>query len=220
MTSPIERSPGGEDVIDQPALVRGQRLVRGDQAAQLFLADRFAAGVRVTAEQADEHVGRLGQQPDDRTEDAASRFSGGANSRRGDSARCSASRLGASSPRTSVTNEMISVTPMMPVAPARPLLQPCWTRKSLASSDSVTAPNALDSSAVEVTPIWTAARKRFGSLISLATAAPRRPGLGQRAHLALAQRDQGDLGRDEEPSMMISTSTMPTLSSVCRPRAV
>ena len=37
----------------------------------------------------------------------------------------------------------------------------------MAESDRVTAPYALDSSAVEVTPIWTAERNRFGFETSL-----------------------------------------------------
>ena len=105
----------------------------------------------------------------------ARRLSGGANRVAAASARCSARRLGTNSPSTSVTNEIASVTPMIPTAPASPELQPCDSRLFLAVSESVTAPNALDSKAVEVTPIWTAARNRFGSLVSLATAAPRRP---------------------------------------------
>ena len=41
---------GAEDLVDQPPLVAGQRLVRGHQVAQLLLADRLAADLRVAAE--------------------------------------------------------------------------------------------------------------------------------------------------------------------------
>ena len=113
---------GREHVVDQPALVGGQRLVRGDQAAQLLLADRLATGARVAAEQPHHDVGRLRQQPDDRTEER--RRCGSAAARTASPRpRCAAapSRLGASSPSTSVTKEMISVTPMMPVAAGQPV---------------------------------------------------------------------------------------------------
>ena len=69
----------------------------------------------------------------------------------------------------------------------------------LADSDSVTAPKAEDSSAVEVTPICTAARNRFGSASSRATAWPRRPDSAIALDLALAQRHQRDLGGHEQP---------------------
>ena len=55
----------GEDLVDEPPLVTGQRLVGGDQAAQLLLGDGLAVGVGVAAEQPDDHVGGLGQEPDD-----------------------------------------------------------------------------------------------------------------------------------------------------------
>ena len=57
---------GAEDLVDQPPLVAGQRLVRGDQVAQLLLADRLAADLRVAAEQPHQRVRRRRQQPDDR----------------------------------------------------------------------------------------------------------------------------------------------------------
>ena len=89
---------GAEDLVDQPPLVAGQRLVRGDQVAQLLLADRLAADLRVAAEQPDQRVGRRRQQPDDRPGQGGDRFSEGATSIARPSARCSASRLGVSSP--------------------------------------------------------------------------------------------------------------------------
>ena len=60
--------PRREDVVDELALVLGQRLVGRDQTAQLVLADGLALAVRVAPEQAHHDVGALGQQPDDRPE--------------------------------------------------------------------------------------------------------------------------------------------------------
>ena len=58
--------PRGEDVVDELALVLGERLVGRHHVAQLLLRDRRALRLRVTAEQSDDDVGALGQQPDDR----------------------------------------------------------------------------------------------------------------------------------------------------------
>ena len=90
------------------------------------IGSRAARGI--ATEQPDDDVGRLGQQPDDRAEEPGDPVQRRREQRAAASARCRASRLGASSPTTSVTNEMIRVTPMMPVAPASPLPQPCWIR--------------------------------------------------------------------------------------------
>ena len=64
---------GPEHLVDQPALVARQRLVRGDQVAELLLADRLPAGLRVPAEQPDEQVGGAGEEPDDRPEQLGDR---------------------------------------------------------------------------------------------------------------------------------------------------
>ncbi len=129
----------------------------------------------------------------------AIRLSGGAKKLAAASVRCSASRLGASSPSTSVTNEMSSVTPTMPMTPARPVLTPVsGSGRVFASSDSVTAPNArgqqrgrrdadLDGGQE---PVRVADQPRDGRAPAAA--------LGQRPDLALAQRDQRDLGGDEQ----------------------
>ncbi len=57
---------GGEDVVDELALVLGQRLVGRHHVAQLLLRDGGALRRRVAAEEPDDEVGALGQQPDDR----------------------------------------------------------------------------------------------------------------------------------------------------------
>ena len=104
---------------------RPQRLVRGDEAAQLLVADLLAAGVGVTAEQADDEVRRLRQQPDDRAaRRAAKRSTIGAATSARPSARCSASRLGASSPSTSEKYEMIKVMTISAVASDMPFGRP------------------------------------------------------------------------------------------------
>ena len=93
---------GLEDVVDELPLLASEGLVGGDDVAQLLLGDRARAG-------------RLGSPPSSRTTTLverdssqitgrvirASRSSVGAASSAMPSARCSASRLGASSPRTS-----------------------------------------------------------------------------------------------------------------------
>ena len=93
---------GAEDLVDQPALVAGQRLVRGDQVAQLLLADRLAArpsGRRRAAGPA-RSVDADSSQMTGR-DSLAMAFSGAATISAKPSARCSASRLGVSSPTTS-----------------------------------------------------------------------------------------------------------------------
>ena len=49
---------GLEDVLEDPALLLAERLVRADQLAQLLVGDLLALGVRVAAEQPDDDVGR------------------------------------------------------------------------------------------------------------------------------------------------------------------
>ena len=84
----------------------------------------------------------------------------------------------------------------------------------------MTAPNALDSSAVDVTPIWTADRKRLGLETSRATAAPRRP-VSASARTWLSRKETSAISAaTNTPSMMISSRTMPMLSSVSPTAAV
>ena len=60
------RLGGGEDVAEDAALVRLELLVGRHQLAQLLLGELLAGGVGVAAEQPDEGVGREREQPDDR----------------------------------------------------------------------------------------------------------------------------------------------------------
>ena len=57
---------GLEHLVDQRPLVPRERLVGGDEVAQLLLRDAFAVEVRVAAEQADSDVRRGRECPDDR----------------------------------------------------------------------------------------------------------------------------------------------------------
>ena len=59
--------PRLEHVVDELALLRRERLLRGQDAAQLVVGDELLVGVRVAAERAHEEVGRARQQPDERT---------------------------------------------------------------------------------------------------------------------------------------------------------
>ena len=90
------------------------------------------------------------------------------------SERCSAIRLGASSPKTRVKNEIASVTTAIEIAEASPsdTCRASWDFRSLAR---VAAPNAPDSRVASVTPIWTADRNRLGFPASLAARWPRLP---------------------------------------------
>src|SRR5580693_2180568 len=78
------------------------------------------------------------------------------------SERCSAIRLGASSPKIRVRNEIASVTTAIEIVEARP--SDTWLRSSqdFRALARVAAPNAPDSSVANVTPIWTADRNLLG----------------------------------------------------------
>ncbi len=144
----------------------------------------------------------------------ATQSRGGANSAALASVRCSTRRLGASSPITRVTNEMASVTPTTPTTPASVGPQPWSTRKVFTSSEIVTAPKALESRAVEVTPIWTAPRNRFGSAVSFATTAPRRPDSAS-ARTWPSRSDTSEISAaTNSASIRINSSTMPMLNSM------
>ena len=139
------------------------------------------------------------EQPDDRTRDRREPVQRRAEQACGASERCSASRLGTSSPTTSVTNEISTVTPMNPIDAGQvPRSIPASTRAFLAWSDRVTAPNALDSSDVERDADLDGGEEpvRVSGQPGDGRAAP--AALGHRAHLSVAQRDQRDLGRDEQ----------------------
>ena len=99
---------------------------------------------------------------------------GAANSAIG-SGRCSASRLGASSPSTRVKNEITPVTTMNAIAVAHPAATWWPISAVFRSPTSVAAPKAPESRVATVTPIWTADRNRFGSWASLAARWPRLP---------------------------------------------
>ena len=82
----------------------------------------------------------------------------GATTRASDSARCSASRLGTSSPKTSERYEMSTVIPTRATVFAAPSDSPQPSRTGARSSASVAAPKAADRKPAKVTPICSAAR--------------------------------------------------------------
>ena len=65
-TSRICRLPGVEDLADDVPLVLAERLGAGHQVTQFLLGDGLAAEPGITAEQGDDQVGALDQQPDHR----------------------------------------------------------------------------------------------------------------------------------------------------------
>src|ERR1022692_2961184 len=113
------------------------------------------------------------------------------------SARCKASRLGASSPRTRGKKEITRVTTATETTDAAPSDRWCL-RADINLLARVAAPKAPDARVARVTPICTVDRKRLGSCASLAgrSAPPAPPGQG--AHLAFPQRDERHLGCGEK----------------------
>ena len=173
--------------------------MRGDQTAQLVVTDRLPGGAGIAAEQRARRTSvDLDSSQITGRKIRAMRSSGGANSRAAPSLRCRASRFGASSPTTSVTNEMSRVTPMMPVAPARPSLQPLRIshrfgvvrqgHRAERAGQQGGGGHADLHGGQEPVRVRGQPRDRL----------PASAALGQRAHLALAQRDQRDLGGDEQ----------------------
>ena len=85
------------------------------------------------------------------------------------SARCMAIRLGASSPKTSVRYDRMSVTMMIDVGPAAP---PRKLSGASSGSASETAAAAEARKPARVMPIWMVARNWFGARASRARSAP------------------------------------------------
>src|SRR5688500_18806231 len=99
---------------------------------------------------------------------------------------------------------MINVTPTTPMTSAAVWPTPNPSSHFATSADSVTAPNADDSSAVSVTPIWTAASQRVGLAARRATAAPRRP---PRSDSALTCPSRSDTSAISAATNSAATST-------------
>ena len=97
---------GFEHLRHDVPLVGAQRLVARHQVAQFLLGHHPAARLRVTAEQPHHQVGGPGQQPDQRAGQHRDPVQRRRRDQRHRSARCSASRLGASSPSTRVKTEI------------------------------------------------------------------------------------------------------------------
>jgi hypothetical protein len=104
----------------------------------------------------------------------ASSASGRATSLPQASARCSATRLGTSSPNTRVTKVSTAVTDTIASGSAH---RPRKLSRSTSRSAMVTAAVAEARKSARVMPNWTVARKRLGSRASRASTAPRPPRL-------------------------------------------
>ncbi len=91
------------------------------------------------------------------------------------STRCSAIRLGASSPRIRVTNVMATVTTANATADDQPDPSPRLFSPRSRKATRVADPYTPETSVARVTPICTEDRKRLGSWASLAAFWPRRP---------------------------------------------
>ena len=126
----------------------------------------------------------------------ASRSSGRATASAHPSARCMATRFGANSPKTRVTNVSASVTRTMDSGSAA---LPTKLSSGTSGLASDTAAAAEARKPARVMPIWMVARKRFGSFASRASTRPDRLGALQPLQLALPQRDQRHLAAGEEP---------------------
>ena len=137
----------------------------------------------------------------------ASRSSIGAANTATRSERCSAIRLGASSPKISVKNEITSVTTATESADASPGDR-WWTRPLRRSSARVAAPNAPDSSVASVTPIWTADRNRLGFCASLAARWPRLPRLASERTWPSRSDTRAISAAAKKPPMKMMTRTM------------
>ena len=190
---------GAEDLVDQPALVAAQRLVRGHQVAQLLLADRLTAPLRVAAEEPDQHVRRLRQQPDDRAGERGDRVE-----RRGDEQREALGPLQRQALGGQLADDERDVADRDGDEDQRercrrgPRTDPRSSSQPANGCDSVLAPKAAEKKPAKVTPTWTAARKRLGSLSRRWTACPRRPLSAIAADLGLAEGDQRDLRAGED----------------------
>jgi hypothetical protein len=174
ITSRSWRSPGGEDLVDELALVLGERLVRRHHVAQLLLGDGPRPARWGHPGQPYDEVGALAEQPDDRPEQR-----GDAVDQRGEPLRRALRALQAQALGGELAEHQRGVGDEQddhderravgqPARHAGPRVVP-------QRADSRLAPKAADRKPARVTPICTAARKRLGSLLSLATRAPRRP---------------------------------------------
>ena len=80
-------------------------------------------------------------------------------------------------------------------------------------ADSVLAPNAAEKKPASVTPTWTAARKRLGSLSSRCTALPRRPPFSAIARTWDSRSETSAISAPEKaPPIRTNTTTMMMLS--------
>src|SRR3712207_2514531 len=97
--------------------------------------------------------------------------------------------------------------------PARPSRTPRSTSQAAKGSERVLAPNAAEKKPARVTPTWTAARKRLGSLSSRCTALPRRPPLSAIPRTWDSRRETRAISAPEKtPPIRTKTTTITMLS--------
>ncbi len=140
----------------------------------------------------------------------AIRSSSGAANSASDIDRCSAIRLGASSPSTRLTKVMQTVTIPNASGAATSLDTWCRTSQPCSSPTSVSAPKAPDTSVASVTPICTADRNRFGSDASRAAFAPRLPRLDSDRTWVSRSETSAISEAEKNPPMDTMTRTMIT----------
>ena len=135
--------------------------------------------------------------------------SGAANSA-SETDRCSAIRLGASSPSTRLTNVMHTVTIPNASGEATSPDTLCRISQPCSSPTSVSAPKEPATSVASVTPICTAERNRFGSDASRAAVAPRLPRLPSDRTWPSRSETSAISDAEKNPPMDTMTRTMTT----------
>ena len=129
------------------------------------------------------------------------------------SGRCSASRLGASSPSTRVKNEIAPVTTISAIVDAQPV-ETLWAISvDFRASARVAAPNAPESRVATVTPIWTEDRNRLGSCASFAARWPRLP----RCRIERTCPSRSETRAISAPAKNPPTSTMASTTTMSQP---
>src|SRR3954468_8519269 len=108
---------------------------------------------------------------------------------------------------------MAMVTSTNASVSARPSRMPRATSQSANGWERVLAPKAAEKKPARVTPTWTAARKRLGSLSSRWTACPRRPPLSAIARTWDSRSETRAISAPEKaPPIRTKTTTMTMLS--------
>src|ERR671920_424529 len=105
------------------------------------------------------------------------------------------------------------VTSTRASVPARPSCRPRPTSQAANGRERVLAPNAAEKNPARVTPTWTAARKRLGSLSRRCTALPRRPPFSPIARTWDSRSETSAISAPEKaPPIRTKTTTITMLS--------